>query len=388
MTIKLRDWFKELPESHPSKKLARYKHIDKYGPWRDADISWPGGGGPKYDVKHPKTGESCQVPDRGWRFSTLASMQKKIDQGFVIFRDDHTSPPISKAHLRTLPENLDEIDLDINDESVEIGSQVMPSVIYKQSQVAIKYFNKLMGERIFTNPKYHVVLARLIKYICQDDSIILDFFSGSCSTAEAVLEVNVEKNTKHRYIMVQLPEKCPVDSVPFKAGYKTIAEIGKERIRRVGANLKKLNPSLDIGFKVFKLAQSNIQPWNPDPTDLETTLLDSENHLIEGRTEQDILYELLLKRGIDLAAPIQERKVREKTIYSIGYGSTFACLDENIQANDVESIAQVITDWYQELVPGNKPHIFFRDSAFENDVVKTNIAAILKQNGLDHVRSL
>jgi adenine-specific DNA-methyltransferase len=185
-----------------------------------------------------------------------------------------------------------------------------------------------------------------------------------------------------------LPEKTEETTEAYLAGYESIAEICKSRIIKIGKIIGNENDELDTGIKVFKLAQSNIQPWNPDPTDLEATLLESENHLIEGRTERDILYELLLKRGIDLATPIAERKVAEKTVYSIGYGATFACLDENIQAGDIESIAQIIIDWYQELAPGNKPHIFFRDSAFENDMVKTNLAAILQQNGLDHVRSL
>ncbi|MDW8490304.1 site-specific DNA-methyltransferase, partial [Acinetobacter sp. OYA S30] len=169
-----------------------------------------------------------------------------------------------------------------------------------------------------------------------------------------------------------------------------ICEITKLRLKLVKDKLEETyaDQVLDLGFKVFKLAQSNIQPWNPDPTDLEATLLESENHLIDGRTEQDILYELLLKRGIDLATPIEQHQVASKTIYSIGYGAVFACLDKTILESDVEHLAKEIIDWYQELAPGNKPHIFFRDSAFENDVVKTNLAAILQQNGLDHVRSL
>lgn len=253
---------------------------------------------------------------------------------------------------------------------------------YGTNADATRELKSLCGEKFFDTPKPTSLIKWLINLHADDDGIILDFFAGSCSTAHAVLSQNQEDHGNRRFICVQIPEKIETKIVD-KVTLSNIAEIGKFRIRKVIEN-----NSLNQGFKVFKLAQSNIQPWNPDPTDLEATLLESENHLIEGRTEQDILYELLLKRGIDLATPITERKVAEKTVYSIGYGATFACLDEHIQAIDIESIAQLIIDWYQELAPGNKPHIFFRDSAFENDVVKTNIAAILQQNGLDHVRSL
>src|SRR5690606_6754166 len=133
-------------------------------------------------------------------------------------------------------------------------------------------------------------------------------------------------------------------------------EICKARIIKISKKIGQENHELDIGLKVFKLAQSNIQPWNPDPTDLEATLLESENHLIDGRTEQDILYELLLKRGIDLATPIEQRQVASKTIYSIGYGAVCACLYNTILASAVERLAQVIIDWHPELAPGNKPH--------------------------------
>ena len=144
----------------------------------------------------------------------------------------------------------------------------------------------------------------------------------------------------------------------------------------------------NLGFKVLKLSNSNIQTWNPDRTDLEESLLSHEEHLIEGRTEQDVLYELLLKRGVDLAVPIENREVSGKIIYSIGYGVLFACLDESIAKDQVEDIAQAIVAWYSELVPSSDTHVFFRDSAFRDDVSKTNMAAILVQNGITHVRSL
>lgn len=148
------------------------------------------------------------------------------------------------------------------------------------------------------------------------------------------------------------------------------------------------NKGIDTGFKVFSLASSNIKVWNPDRLDLEQTLLSHQEHLVEDRSEQDVLYELLIKRGIDLAVPIESRKVSGKNIYSIGFGVLFACLDKSIVQADVESIAKGILSWYQELSPSSDTHVFFRDSAFSDDVSKTNMAAILEQSGITHVRSL
>jgi len=190
--------------------------------------------------------------------------------------------------------------------------------------------------------------------------------------------------------MVQLPEPYSEKSVAFKAGLQNIADTGKERIRRVAAKIKKENPmfSGDLGFKVFKLDTSNIRVWNPDRENLEQTLFDHTEHLVEGRSEEDVLYELLLKRGIELTVPIEEKQITGKTVYSIGYGALFACLDTKITRDDVEPLSRGITDWHQELEPATDTQVVFRDSAFADDIAKTNMTAILEQNGIAHVRSL
>ena len=224
----LRTWFSALPNNHPSKKLSRYKNIDKYsltnGPWRDGDISWPGGGGPRYDVVHDITQIPCKVPERGWIFSTLEVMNEKIKLGLVEFREDETQPPFRKRHLVPIAEELadeDEDDDEIENEEVEgsqiedeeeeddesVGMQVVSSVIYKQSQVAVKYLRELMGAKVFDNPKDHEVLKRLIRYCTssKENHIVLDFFAGSGSTGEAVLQANREDNGNRRFVCVQLP---------------------------------------------------------------------------------------------------------------------------------------------------------------------------------------
>lgn len=245
-------------------------------------------------------------------------------------------------------------------------------------------------------PKPLALVKYLAKMISGNDFTILDFFSGSGTTAHAAIDLNNEDGGSRRFIGVQLPESTmksdetgkKVETAAYKAGFKTIFDVGLGRIRGAVNQQTSTAPNLDSGFKVFKLSNSNLRLWNPDKTDLEKSLLSYEEHLIEGRTEQDVLYELLLKRGVDLAVPIESREVSGKNIYSIGYGVLFACLDKLITKEQVEDIAQAIIAWYGELAPSSDTHVFFRDSAFLDDVSKTNMAAILEQNGITHVRSL
>ena len=245
-------------------------------------------------------------------------------------------------------------------------------------------------EPIFSSPKNVGLIKLLITLFDDAEFIVFDFFCGSATTAHATMKVNAEDGGNRKFVMVQLPEMCDEKSEAYKLNYKTIADISKERIRRAAIKIKQEAPDYigDLGFKVFKLSNSNIHAWNPDRNDIEESLLSHEEHLIGGRTEQDILFELLLRRGVDLTVPIQIREVTGKNIYSIGYGVLFACLDKSITREQVEVVAQGIVDWHREHTPSSDSHVFFRDSAFMDDVSKTNMAAILEQNGITHVRSL
>ena len=252
--------------------------------------------------------------------------------------------------------------------------------------------SELKGLKIpfdFAKPsKFIRYLTEIVKTNNYD--IVMDFFAGSASTAHAILDLNKKDGGNRKFIMVQLPEPCGEKSEAFKAGYRNIAEIGKERIRRAAAKIREENPDYegDLGFKVFKLDSSNIRAWNPDRNDLEQTLIDHMEHLVEDRSEEDVLYELLLKRGVDLTVPIEEKTITGKTVYSIGYGVLFACLDTAISREEVEALALGIIDWHKELEPASDTQVVFRDSAFANDIAKTNMTAILEQNGIKHVRSL
>ena len=366
MEAGLREWYQSLSDSHPSKKLARYRHIDKWGPWRDSDMSWPGGGGPRYDVMHPETKLPCKVPERGWRFATPESIRRQIDLELVVFRDDHTEPPVRKAHLKPVPEELleaDELDeMPEDDEQDEngngVGMQVMPTYIYKQSQTASKLLRALMGNKVFDNPKDHEVLARLIRYITSNDetpAIVLDFFAGSGSTGHAVLDLNKDGKNRYQFILVQLPEqvngKKEAGKNALKLGLKKVSDITIERIKRVitATNGTGLPFEDEAGFKVYKLTKSSFPRVefapDPDKTPAENIELLKE-YIREKETafhiafeKEKIFDEVLLKNGFMLDYTLtQQEQFTANTVYLVKdtYREALLCLDVPIDMATVD----------------------------------------------------
>jgi adenine-specific DNA-methyltransferase len=257
------------------------------------------------------------------------------------------------------------------------------------------------GDITFANGKKPIrLIKQLIKWSnSTTDAVILDFFSGSATTAHAVMQLNAEDSSNRRFIMVQLPEpldpsngdqKATADFCDKIGKPRHIAEVTKERLRRAGNKIKAENPLFagDLGFRVFKLASSNIRAWDPNRDDLPKTLEESIEHLRTDRTEADILFELLLKLGLDLTVPIEQKTIAGKTVHSIGAGTLIACLAPQITAAQVEPLALGIVAWHKQLAPAGDTTVVFRDSAFADDVAKTNLTAILQQHGLESVRSL
>lgn len=201
------------------------------------------------------------------------------------------------------------------------------------------------------------------------------------------MKLNAEDGGDRRCIQVQLPEPVKSDQGNM---FATIADLAKERLRRASKRIKAENAAFsgDLGFRVFKLDSSNIRAWHPEAADLEQTLLSHLDHLVEGRTESDILYELLLKLGLDLCVPIETRAIAGKDVHAVGGGVLMACLAEKIARAEVEPLAQGIVAWHEGLAPAGDTTCVFRDSAFADDVAKTNLAAILEQHGIQNVRSL
>ena len=241
------------------------------------------------------------------------------------------------------------------------------------NESAVKELESLGLKGTFDYPKPVSLLEKVIKMIAKDDKecIILDFFSGSSTTAHAVMKLNAEDAGKRKFIMVQLPE--PTESEK----YKNICEIGKERIRRAGDKIKEEKGiealNLDIGFKVLKLDSSNIKKWQPDYENLELSLSNYINNFVDGRTELDVVFEIMLKYGLDLNYPVDEHTINGKRVYSIGFGMLIICLDNEITTDVANGILKLVKEFSPE-----STRVVFKDNGFKTDSNKTNIKEILK----------
>jgi len=394
----LSQWYSDLPKHHPAKKWSRYKRVDQNGPWRDRDISWPGGDGPRYDVIHPKTGQPCEVPERGWIYANSEEMQRQIKLGLVEFREDHSQPPFRKAHIRPIPEEADSNQVDSNDidddtdDETDFATQVRGSYFYKQSQVSVKYLRKLMGAKVFTNPKDHDELAKLIEYVTPHDrsALVMDFFAGSASTAEAVFKANATYGTNHRFIMVQLPEDLQeAEASTTGTAKKTVqaaiklmkkngrplvlSEVSKERVRQAGAAAiaETCDPgwNRDVGFRVLKVDTSNMKDVYYRPDELEQSdLLDMVDNVKEGRTAEDLLFQVLVDWGVDLTLPIRRETVQGKTVFFVDDNALVACFERGITE-----------DLVKELAGFDPLRVVFRDNGFVSDAVKINVEQIFRQ---------
>jgi len=245
--------------------------------------------------------------------------------------------------------------------------------------------SELLGSKVMSFPKPIGLIQFLTNYVTASDDLILDFFAGSGTTAHAVLNSKVKNSENLKYIVVQIPERCTKESEAYKAGYRTIAEISKERIRRAAAKIKEENPEYDgdLGFKVFKLDSTNIKPWEVDFDLTERTLEDFISNIKTDRREEDVLYEILLKYGLDLTLPITEHAIAGQKVFDIGMGALIICLADAISLEVVEGIAKLKDELNPEIM-----RVVFKDSGFKDDVVKTNAVQILKQAGIVDVRSL
>lgn len=248
------------------------------------------------------------------------------------------------------------------------------SVNVDTTENAGKHLKKLFDNiKIFDYPKPVSLMKYLLNFSKSDkNEIYLDFFSGSASTAESIFESNIDNNKNDSFILVQIPEATDEKSDAFKAGFENLCEIGKERIRRAGDNIveKSGNKDLDIGFKVFKLDSSNLEKWDPDYDNVQESLI--IDNIKEDRTDEDLIYEIMLKYGINLTLPIEENN----NLYSIGFGALVICLDNNITKEIAEDILKFTKN-------SSTSRVVFKDSGFKSDADKTNIKEILKTNNID-----
>lgn len=381
ITSGLKDWYRGLAKNHPARDHRHYSHADARGIYFPDNISWPGGGGPDYDVMHPRTGKPVRVPSRGWMTADPAKMQRWIEEDRVHFGENEQAVPSIKSYLR------------------DREYQAPYSVFYQDGRAATKRLRELMDGNHFGFPKDETVLQEIVEMVTSASDVILDCFAGSGTTGHAVMSQNAADGGNRRYILVQLPEPCDSTNRAQKSAAdfctslgkpQNLAELTKERLRRAAAKIKGENPSChgDLGFRVFKLDTSNLRAWDPASDDLEGALRAAVDHIQSGRTDQDILYELLLKLGLDLCVPIETRPIADKIVHSVGGGTLIACLDERITSEDAEPLASGIADWHAGIEGVGETTVVFRDSAFADDIAKTNVAAILNQRGLANVRSL
>lgn len=331
------------------------------------------------EIRNPYTGK-IDLPGRGrrWRFNE-EGFHRLVNEKRIVFKKEHNKNERGFILKRYQNEVKDRYNLV---PTLFINNKFM-------NQAATKEVTKLLRGKYFDYPKPMEFVKKLIEYITDKNSIILDFFSGSSTTAHAVMDLNAEDGGNRKFITVQLPEPTDEKSEAYKEGYKTIADIGRERIRRAGDKILEDNKDkegiedLDIGFKAFTLDSSNIKEWNPEYMEKDFTMEELVNNFVPNRSEEDILYEIILKYGIDLTAPIEEHKVNGKTIYNIGFGALYICLDNHIDKDVVEEILKLNEE---NKMPN--PMVVFKDTGFKNDEIKLNAKLSLNDNGIEEVVSI
>ncbi len=310
----LKQFYARIDKDDARHPLTRFKKVDKDGPYRtDGNPSWPGGGGPRYNVPHPKTRKPCKVPKSGWRWPTYERMKEEVDKGYIVFGPDEKTIPSVRMNLF---ENTD---------------QVMASVIFSYAQKATQDLDKLFdGTKVFDNPKSYLDLEKLVGYLSEPGDIVLDFFAGSGTTAHGVLRCNQRDTPARRFVCIQIPEPIENNNEAGKnalaMGYKTIADLSRDRIRRAISQVKKesdlVNPvAADLGFRSFVLAPSNFKQWRGDGIDTPEQLAEQMKMFArsekEGAQVEDMLYELLLKFGQELTTPVEALEVAGGKVFAI-----------------------------------------------------------------------
>lgn len=379
-------------------KQSHFKNPDNdpRGPWFDGNpLNSPNyRENLVYDIIAPN-GNVIKPPKNGWRWSK-ETLQEKMATGEIRFNETMTNIK-RRTYLcdnNGVPPSTLWIDLEKTGHNRQAKYELLG----------------LIPEDVFDTPK-PVKLIRFIDSLIKDntDLICMDFFSGSATTADAIMQANLDDGGHRKYILVQLPENLDKSILNASNDKKTVlknaielceklgvehklTELAKERIRRAGEKIKaeveEQNAQLkigeepkkvpDIGFKVFKLDSSNLKKWQPDYDDLEATLFDSVSNYVEGRSELDVVYEIMLKMGMELTWPLETHTIGNKNVYEIGMGALMICLDDHITTEVAEGMAAL----YKELAPETW-RVVFKDNGFADDSAKVNIKEILKRAGLE-----
>lgn len=345
-------WYKQLPNDDPRKAHKHYNWSDDRGLYFADNFAGPDDGResrPRHDIFHPVTGKSCKKPSTGWRWDeektkwALAQTPPRIH-----FGPDETTIPTRKSYL------------------FEIDSEPFSSVFYRDGRSATLEVEELVGKGWFPFPKNTDVLTELIELVTKPDDIILDFFAGSGSTGHAVMKVNQAHGSKRHFILVQIPEETG------RAGYATIAEITKKRLREAGRKIASGGAigAGDIGFRTLKIDSSNMADIFYSPDALEKPSLDMfVDNIKPDRTPEDLLFQVMLDWGVDLALPITQQVLRGKDVFLVDGNALAACFDGQSGVDE---------DFVKELAKVQPLRAVFRDAGFKDSSVKINVEQIFK----------
>ena len=338
--------------------LSRWNKVDEFGVFKDADLSR--NNGPKdYTIINPNTGKPCPVPKRGWGKS-YEELQRLQKENLIWYGDEKTAPGM-KSYL------------------TEDSESVFDNFFFADTACDKKAIDKLFGSPVFEFPKSLELMKQIISLCTTSGDTILDFFSGSATTAHAVIQLNAEDKGKRKYILVQIPEKTDDKSVARKAGYKNICEIGKERIRRAGKKIKEeTGADIDYGFRVLKCDTTNMKDVYYNPSEYQPTLFsDLTDNIKEDRTPEDLLFQVMLDLGVELSSSIEESNIAGKKVFNVADGFLIACFDNNVTEETITEIAK------------KEPYYFvMRDSSMSSDSVATNFDQIFKTYCPETVRKV
>jgi adenine-specific DNA-methyltransferase len=365
--------------------LDRYKYIDEGGVYTGSQsVHNPGKEGYRYDVVHPVTKKATKQPLLGYRFPQ-ETMEALLKEGRILFGDDETKIVELKVYAKDYSAKLPSwVDIDGRLGAYDLRDDFPEAA------------------RAFSNPKPVSLMSLLISYTAvESDDIIMDFFAGSGTAARGTWQATLDDAVSRRFILVQLPELLDESQSEQRIAARflksiekptNIAELTKERLRRAGAKIQNERPDakVDTGFRVYKLATSNLKPWQPDADDLEASILDAVDNVLPGRNEEDLLVELLLKTGIDLTLPEEKRTIAGRTVHALGGGTLMVCLGD-VGANDAEALGQGMADWVDEL-EAVQTTVYFKDTGLGADgnraATKANLAAILRQRLSDRIAKI
>jgi adenine-specific DNA-methyltransferase len=345
----LAGWFRSMKAS-PAFGLRRFKFVDARGAYKEDDPTAPGGR--RFELVNPRTGGVIPLRrNRGWGFDQT-EFNRLVEEDRVRF----VTP--SSVMIKRYLHETDEL--------------TPPSVFYQPARSASERLGSLLGEGVFEYPKDETVLAKFVEMATpkDDHSIVMDFFGGSASTAHSVLLQNAQDGGNRRFILVQWPERVPVGSPAAESGFATIADIAKERIRRAGKLIREEVKDVDAGFRVLKIDSSNLADVYYSPDALKKDSLDLfVDNVKPDRTAEDLLFQVMLDWGVDLALPIEKQSIQGKEVFLVDGNALAACFDASGGVDEA---------FVKELAKLKPLRVVFRDAGFKADDVKTNVEQVFK----------